>query len=320
MALRPNTIFKEKTMTTKQFKSKAERLAAMKKRLAETETSAGSSGFLSVKEGVTIVRILPEPDGSEMDFFYQEVGIHVLPGKEEKRVYCPKFTSRGEKDCPICEVVDQLYRSGDSSSKALAGQLRVQKKYWMNVIERSDEASGPKIWTAGVLAFQQVMGLINDPDFGDITDPGDGCDIKINREGTGKNDTKYSIQARRPSALGTDEQVEKWLSSARDLSWVEVSDNPDEDQGLSEGHAVYILPYGRLVDECGLDDLGDGSDVDEDDEEDRAPQKSQPRKLAAKAVRKSAAKVDEDDDEQDDDDDEEEGYEPRPTARRSNRR
>jgi len=297
--------------------TKSEKLAKMRQALSETDTGSGSAGFLgALSEGVTIVRILPEV--GDMPRFFQEVGIHQMPGKDGKRVYCPKFTSRGKLNCPVCEIVDQLYQAGNTASKAFAGQIRVQKKYWMNVIARADDKVGPKIYTPGVLVFRQLMSLIQDPDYGDITDVEDGYDIKIERKGKGKTDTDYQARAAKNSSPLSDDpdKVEEWLNAAKDVSYVEVSTNPDADAELAEGHAVFVLPYKRLEKELDLDNLALETDAeeDEDEEEDERP-----------ATRKASRKVEEasEDDEEEDDEEEETPPARKPashTARRSTRR
>lgn len=295
--------------------TKAERLAALKERLASTEVGYGGSGYLAVKEGTTVIRILPGV--GDMNFFYQEVGVHVFPGKDGKRVYCPRFISQGELDCPICEVVDQLYKAGDASSKALAKQLSVGRKYWMNVVNRDDKDPTVKIWTAGVKVFQQLMSRINDPDYGDVTDEEDGFDLKLSREGTGL-ETSYDLVPRtKPSVLGTEEEVEKWLGMAKDLSWVQVSDDPDEDAELSNGHAIFVLPYDRIMSEYDLDNL-DAGDLEEVEPEEE-PVRNR-KHVAEKTPVGKHSKADEDDDVEPDDD-EDEDYKPRGhVARRSTRR
>lgn len=247
-------------------KSKADRLAALRDKLKNTDTG-GSSGFMRLNQGRNVVRVLPEV--GDMEFFFQCVGTHEFPDKS--RVYCPAFTSEGELDCPICEMVQELYKSVDKASKALADQLRVRRKFWMNVINRDDEDRGPLILTAGVTIFNPISNIVSDPDYGDVTDIEDGVDIIIKREGEGLN-TKYDVIARRhDSPLSSDsDQAQRWLDVARDLSYVEVSDDPHEDMELSDGHAVYVLPYDRIAQEFDLDCVHTYNDesVDDDSEED----------------------------------------------------
>ena len=238
--------------------TKQERIAALREKLAKTDTGGGGKGFWSPKVGRNVVRVLPEV--GDMDFFFQEVGKHVFP--DGRSVYCPKFTSVGEKECPICELIDDLYADGSQSSKKLAKAIRLRRAYWMNIVNRDDETqdnpvgSGPLIFTPGVKIFDQINNMITDPEVGDITDVNDGIDIIIKRTGTGL-DTDYDVLPKRNSSpLSADaDVVTQWLDEAKDLSWVEVSEDEKEDKELAGDHAVYVLPYERIEKEFGLDDL-----------------------------------------------------------------
>ena len=230
--------------------SRADKLQALREKLATTDMGT-SSGFMRLDEGLNQVRILPEV--GDMGFFFQAVGTHRFD--DGTTVYCPKFTSEGDLDCPICELVDELYQAGDKASRALAGKLRVRRKFWMNVIDRANESRGPLILTAGVTIFSPIAALVNDPEYGFIYDVEDGTDVKIRREGTGLDTTYDVIAARKESPLSDDDElVEDWLASARDLSFVELSDDPEEDDDLKGNHAVWVLPYDRILEEHNLDD------------------------------------------------------------------
>lgn len=255
--------------------SRKAKLERIREKLANTDLG-GSSGFWSPKQGSNTIRILPEI--GDMDYFFQEVGRHNI--SKGKYAYCPSFTSDSELDCPICEIVQELYSAGDKASRKLGSTLRVRKMFWMNIVVRDgDSVQGPFIYTPGVTVFSSIAAFINDPDYGDIYDLIEGTDITVEREGTGFN-TEYQVIPRRfPSEL---EDADGILEKAKDLSWVEVSDDPEEDSELSEGHAVYVLPYDRLVEEFDLDmdveDIVSDDEDDDEDEEDDHPVKKEVRR------------------------------------------
>lgn len=251
--------------------SRTAKLEALRDKLKETDIG-GSRGFWSPQQGMNTVRILPE--AGEMEYFFQEVGRHYLPDK--KMVYCPDFTTAGELDCPVCELVSDLYGVGDASSRELASKIRVRKMYWMNIVARDgDKTEGPFIYTPGVTVFSTVAALINDPDYGEIYDAYEGIDIMVERSGTGLETSYQVVPKRKSTPLVEDEdEIQKILDKVRDLSWVEVGDDPEEDQELSAGHAVYLLPYERIVKDFDLDmDPDELLDDVEDDEEDEHPAK-----------------------------------------------
>lgn len=50
--------------------------------------------------------------------------------------------------------------------------------------------------------YQDIIDLyLDEDDYGDMTDPIKGYDIKIQRTGSGKNDTTYSVRPCKPSKL-----------------------------------------------------------------------------------------------------------------------
>lgn len=288
--------------------SRQERLARLVDKIKNTDTGGNSSaGFWSPKEGRSVIRILPEV--KTMQYFFQTVGRHNFPPDGKKHCYCPRFTSAGELSCPVCEMVDQLYKAGDKSSKELAGQLRARKMYWMNIIVRNkDGDQGPFLYTPGVTVFQQISTLISDPDYGDIMSVEDGIDITIERTGSGL-ETEYQVTPRRNSSpLHSDpEKVAEWLEAAQDLTYVEVSDDPSEDKELSAGHALFIIPYDRIVREFNLDgDVAEFDDAEEEEAPVRQPAKSKVQQRTAAAKPKAEPVVEDDYDEDDEEDDEEE--------------
>lgn len=242
--------------------TKSNSLEKLRQRLSTIDTGYGS-GFFGPKEGRNLIRILP-PVG-EMEFFFQSVGRHYMPPDGKKSVYCPSFTSDGELPCPVCELVNDLRAAGE---KKLADELRVRRSFWMNVVNRDDEKTGVGIYTPGIIVFSELSSLITDPDYGDITDVLNGYDIIIEKSGSGR-DTEYHVKPRpKVTPLCEDEdQLEKWLSSAKDLSYIELTDDPDEDKETAKDHALFILPYDRIVKEYQLEEFLEGEEEEEEEDE-----------------------------------------------------
>ena len=283
--------------------SNIDKLAAIRDKLKKTDMASGGGGFWSAPVGKSVIRILPEV--GDMEAFFQPVGRHNLTADGKKMIYCPEFTSEGELPCPVCELVDELYKAGDVASKKLAKQLGRRRSFWMNIIIRGSEGKGPQIFTPGVQVMGELAAIIEDPDYGLIYDPDTGFDITVERTGTGL-ETEYSVRARRnPSPLSSESsEIEDWLSKARDVSYVELTDDPEEDKDVASGHAVWVLPYDRINREYDLESTDELAEDDDDDVE-PAPKK----KAAKKPV------VEEVDDDEEDDDEEDEEAEDVPAAK-----
>lgn len=240
-----------------------DKLAKLREKIQNTDTGGSGIGFWNPPQGSTTIRILPEV--GEMPYFYQEVGRHYLPDKTQ--VTCPRFTTEGELECPICDLVKQLYR-GTTADKELAKELRVSKSYHMNIVVRkpedklSDTAEGPFVYTPGVTIFNFISSIIMNPDYGDITDDEEGFDLTITREGE-KLETKYNVVARRlPSPVHqNDDEFNRIFEEAVDLSPAILSEDPSEDNELSQGRIILVKPYNRIIDDYGLWPEMSSSDV-----------------------------------------------------------
>lgn len=291
-------------MAVKKGLSREDKLAKIRERLQHVDLGGGK-GFWSPKQGRNVIRILPPV--KTMEYFFQEVGRHNLSPDGKKKVYCPSFTSGGELECPVCEIVKELRDAGDKGSDDMAKQLSIRKMYWMNIINRDDQNAGPLIYTPGVTVFGDIVSLVQDPDYGDIYDVDEGIDIIIERKGSGMQ-TEYSVKPRREATVLCEDSdlCEKWLEAASDLSYVEVSDDPEEDKTISKGHAVFLLPYDRIVKDFNLDNIDEVVEDEDEVEEEVVPKKSPTKKQRTVVI----------EEEEDEDDEEEEEEDETPPAKR----
>lgn len=165
----------------------------LKKRKALKES--GSGNIIFIKADSTLrVRVLPV--GDENDFVKEVTQFYL--GNTIKGVFSP--STFGEP-CAILEAYHEL-KDGDDDEKDLAKQLIPKTKYLMPVL-LYDDAKGTKINTekSGRLIqltkglYQDILDLYLDEDeWGDMTDPKNGYDIKLGRTGSGMTDTEYTVQ------------------------------------------------------------------------------------------------------------------------------
>jgi len=173
---------------------------------------------------MTAIRILPV-DGSP----FQEVHLHSakVDGKNRKFA-CINHLK--DEACPFCEARERLMATGEKSDEEIAKAYKTRLYYIVKVIDRENEADGPKFWRFpinykkdGVMdKIMATIRLIHE----DITDPETGRDLVLNivrvknpRGGT--YPAINSVQARDKKPLSADaELVEKWLSDTK--SWEDV--------------------------------------------------------------------------------------------------
>jgi hypothetical protein len=183
-------------------------IEAMRAKLNASKTGGKPSGSKSnmwkPKAGDQHVRILPTQDGDPFREFHFHYNVGKNPG-----IYCSKRNDGGE--CPICDFASKLWRDGvendDQNLKNEAKKLFARKRYYSPVLVRGAEDEGVKIWAYGKTAYETLLGYVLDPDYGDITDPQTGTDIKMTytlASGPGAF-PKTSLQPRRrPSVLCDD--------------------------------------------------------------------------------------------------------------------
>lgn len=204
----------------------------------------GGGGWWRAPVGTSTIRVLP-PVGT-MEFFFVEVGQHYI-GDSKDGLYCPNVCAG--QPCPICEVQDELYKAGD---KDTAAKFRVGRSFFINLIDRAHPDQGVLKYQCGTTIFTQLVAYINDPDYGDISDPDAGYDVKVERTGEGKNDTRYQARAvRRDTPLGEPDQAEQWLNDASDLQeYVNSRMLSYEDLAKKSGVDVYFAEDGAEEEEA----------------------------------------------------------------------
>jgi hypothetical protein len=77
--------------------------------------------------------------------------------------------------------------------------LMPKMRTFVPVIVRGEEAEGVKFWGFGKEVYQELLGVIADPDYGDITDPENGRDITIeflSAEEAGRSFPKTNIRVK----------------------------------------------------------------------------------------------------------------------------
>ena len=150
----------------------------MKQKLATLRGEGNrESVWFKPDEGDQDIRIVPPPDGDPL----KEMYFHYNVGEHKGGILCPK-RNFGDK-CPICEFASQLWREGvdgnDEESKKLAKSLFVRARYFSPVVVRGREEEGVKFYGYGKRAYENLLGYILDPEYGDITDVNEGTDITL---------------------------------------------------------------------------------------------------------------------------------------------
>jgi len=136
----------------------------------------------------------------------------------------------GKKD-PIQDLINKLREDGSDASRELAKKLYPKMRTYAAVVVRGEEDRGVRLWAFGKMIYQDLLRLMLDEDYGDITDPENGRDIKVSvTKVPGKQFADTKIQPRaNPSPLSKDTaQAKQWLTTVPKLDDYEELMPPEE--------------------------------------------------------------------------------------------
>ena len=170
--------------------------------------------FWRPQDGETTIRIVPTPDGDPFKEFWFHYNVGKNPG-----FLSPK-KNFGEND-PLDSFVRNLYNEGTEESIKMAKSLSARQRFFAPVLVRGEEEKGVQVWGFGKMAYTELLNLVLNPDYGDITDAQDGTDLVINYgKPPGAQFPQTSITPRRrPSALTNDsEKTSQLLDQIPDFS------------------------------------------------------------------------------------------------------
>ncbi len=181
----------------------------------ESQEMASGGDFWKAPEGKTSVRFLPPKLGWPSPFVIQHQHFVRMPGQERPVSFCcPR--EHEKKPCVCCKKADALETSGNSRDERMARNLRPQKRVMANIIVNpKDETAKPTIWTFGTRVFNQLKSIREDDEGGgNFLDPVKGFNIVVQRKGTGKDDTTYTLI---PSRNLTQLANMEWINMQPDL-------------------------------------------------------------------------------------------------------
>lgn len=193
----------------------------LKQKVRELTSRGGIRNVVWKPEpGDYIIRIVPYKFNRDWPFV--EMWFHY--NIADKTLLSPHTFGRPD---PIMEFAKSLMGTDDEDQKKLGKTLMPKRRIYAPVLVRGSELEGVKFWSFGVKVYEQIVLLMDDPDFGDITDPMDGHDIKITIPKKQANSfAAPSVLVRPKSTPITDNQkVLDLLGEMVDISkqWVEPS-------------------------------------------------------------------------------------------------
>lgn len=161
------------------------------------------------------VRLLSFPDNDgqpfkELMFYYN------IPG--QRGLLAP--SQFGKKD-PIQELINKLRDEGTKESYEMAKKLYPKMRIYAACVVRGEEDQGVQIWGFGKTVYQKLLGLMLDEDYGDITDPFEGRDIKVacnKNPGQQWAMTEVTPRGKSTALAKSKDQGKEWITNIPDPS------------------------------------------------------------------------------------------------------
>ena len=192
-------------------------LAAIRKKLGQLsgQNSKKNSMWRPEEGSETTVRLLAYPDNDGQPFkelmFYYNIGNN--PGLLAPYQF-------GKSD-PIQELITKLRDEGSKESYELAKKLYPKMRCYAPVVVRGEEERGVRLWAFGKSVYQTLLNYMLDEDYGDITDPHEGRDVRITcQKNPGQMWATTDVRPRgKDSPLSEDNSKSKqWLDNIPDVN------------------------------------------------------------------------------------------------------
>ena len=198
-------------------------LNEIKNRLAKLNNKGGSNSGSDFKANFwkppvgekSQIRIVPYKHNK--DFPFSELYFYFGIGKPRMIA----LTNFSESD-PIMEFASQLRKTGNDENKELAKKLFPKMRVFAPVIVRGEEDKGIRFYEFGKMVYQELLGVMADEDYGDITDIQNGRDITVEvipASETGKmfNTTTVRVKPNQTPVISDDSKVEALLDDQKEV-------------------------------------------------------------------------------------------------------
>ena len=161
----------------------------------------------------SIIRIVPYKYNKDVPF----TELYFYFGIDKPRMLA---LSNFDESDPILEFASQLRKTNDPDNIALAKKLFPKMRILAPVLVRGEEDKGVRFWEFGKMVYTELLGVMMDEDYGDITDIAAGRDITVEvipSSETGKmyDTTTVRVKPVQSPLTKKGEEAEKYLENQK---------------------------------------------------------------------------------------------------------
>ena len=212
---------------------------AIKSKLATLQsTTSTKENFWKPEPGKQVVRIVPYKHNKDNPFM--ELYFHYNLGGNKTYLSPATF---GRPD-PVEEFSNKLKSTGNKDEWVQGKRLEPKMRTFVPVVVRGREDEGVKFWGFGKTVYQELLSVIADPDYGDITDAMNGRDIGIERQTPAEAGNQYGkttvrVKPNQSKLVEDSEALENLLNNQANIT--ELYTEPSYDD-LKEALSNYLNP------------------------------------------------------------------------------
>ena len=212
---------------------------AIKSKLTQLQsTTSTKENFWKPEPGKQVVRIVPYKHNKDNPFM--ELYFHYNLGGNKTYLSPATF---GRPD-PVEEFSNKLKSTGNKDEWVQGKRLEPKMRTFVPVVVRGREDEGVKFWGFGKTVYQELLSVIADPDYGDITDAMNGRDIGIERQTPAEAGNQYGkttvrVKPNQSKLVEDSEALENLLNNQSNIT--ELYTEPSYDD-LKEALSNYLNP------------------------------------------------------------------------------
>jgi hypothetical protein len=232
----------------------------IKKQINAVSVKNNKKVLLWTPKGKHVVRIVPykfDPTG----YSFIELKFHYNIKDENGRIRSYLSPDSFNRPDPIVEWSNRMKRAGGDDWK-LGRQWEAKSRTYVPIIVRGEEDLGVRFWGFGAQVFKELLRIVDNPEYGDITDLEKGTDIEIVFKDKTETATKLpetKITPKRNSSPAIDAARKHILENQVDILTLFPEPTYDE---LKEVCMKYIMPHEDITESGTVNSVTDEEAVD----------------------------------------------------------